>query len=128
MGFSTALMAMNGPSRFTDMILRQWSRSTSSQATKGTIAALLTSTSTRPNRSTVASTIACTSSGCETSARTPSPSPERPAAAALAPSSLMSAIATAAPSSESFSAIALPMPCAPPVTRATRSFSFMRSS
>jgi hypothetical protein len=94
----------------------------------GTIAALFTSTSTRPNWSTVASTMACTSSGCETSARRPNPSPERLSAAAFAPSSLMSAIATDAPSSESFSAIALPMPWAPPVTMATRSLSFMRSS
>jgi hypothetical protein len=119
---------MKGPSRFTDMIFRQWSRSTSSQAMNGTIAALFTSTSTLPNLSTVASTIACTSSGFETSARSPSPSPERPPAADLAPSSLVSAITTDAPSSESFSAIALPIPCAPPVTMATRSFSFMPSS
>ena len=58
------------------MIWRQSSRSTSSQGMKGTIAALLTSTSTLPNRSSVASTMRLDVAGIgDVRPRPPSPSP-----------------------------------------------------
>ena len=47
------------------------------------------------------------------------------AAAAFAPSSLRSAMTTAAPSSDSLLAMARPIPWAPPVTIATRPSSFI---
>ena len=59
------------------MIRRQWSRSTSSQAMKGTIAALLTSTSILPCSSSTESTIAPTESSEETSTSIALPALER---------------------------------------------------
>src|SRR2546428_432983 len=88
------------------------------------MAALLTRTSIRPKRSMVASASARVLASSATSTRAPSaagPSPAHLAATARACSSRMSAATTCAPSRAKRSAYALPMPCAAPVTIATRS-------
>src|SRR6266404_986633 len=88
------------------------------------MAALLTRTSMRPKRSMAASASARVLASSATSTRAPSatrPSAAHSAATARACSSRMSATTTCAPSRAKRSAYALPMPCAAPVTIATRS-------
>ena len=104
------------------MMRRHSVKSTSSHAVKGTMAALLTSTSSFPWAPTVSSTMRLTSSSLEMSTVMPLP----PAGAASS-APWMSATTTVAPSSASLSAIALPMPCPPPVTIATLSSSLPMS-
>src|SRR6478752_5434178 len=89
------------------MIRRHSAKSTSSQGVKGTIAATLTNTSRRPCSATVSSTIRFTSSSFETST-------------CIVVPLCTSAPTTVAPSASSLSATALPIPCAAPVTTATR--------
>jgi hypothetical protein len=98
------------------MTRRHSAKSTSSQAAKGTMDALFTSTSSLPKRETVSPTIRSTSPFCEMSTSMPAPPF---GAACSAPAPLTSATTTVAPSAPSLSAIALPMPCAAPVTIAT---------
>src|ERR671918_832703 len=88
--------------------------------------ALLTAQSRWPQRATVVSTMAATSSGRVTSARTNSASPpasSTSAAVSLPPSSFTSAIVTAAPARLSAIADARPRPDPPPVTSAALSSS-----
>src|SRR5438094_5722667 len=89
------------------MIRRHSAKSMSSHAVNGTIAATLTSTSSLPCSDTVSSTNRLTSSSFETSA-------------CLVTPGCTSTPTTVAPSSASLSATALPIPCAAPVTIATR--------
>src|SRR3990170_6195578 len=93
--------------------------------------ALFTSTSSRPQRSTVARTIPSTSAATDTSAWTEAASPPlsaicRATRSALSPS--RSAHITFAPSWPNSAAVARPMPDAAPVTSATLSFSRIVSS
>ena len=82
--------------------------------------ALLTITSSRPKRLTVASISACTASHCDTSAGWASVrSSGRSARVAASLSSLRSAMATIAPSCEKRRAVAAPMPEPAPVTMTT---------
>src|SRR2546425_4395777 len=111
------------PARLTDMIRRHSSNVISSQAVNGTMAATFASTSTLPCRERVSSTARWTSSGLETSACTAVPS--IPAAVRSAPSPFRSTATIFAPSAASLSATAFPIPCAAPVTIATRSCSFI---
>src|SRR5712691_11669448 len=85
--------------------------------------ALLTSTSTFPNCSTVRATPASTCCSLVTSMATPSALPAPPSSAAVASAAfwLRSAITTRAPSRTKVLAISLPMPLAAPVTMATLS-------
>src|SRR5947207_535742 len=89
------------------MIRRHSAKSTSSQGVKGTIAATFTSTSRRPCSATVSSNIRFTSASLETST-------------CIVVPLCTSAPTTVAPSDSSLSATALPIPCAAPVTTATR--------
>src|SRR5262245_2893273 len=103
------------------MISRQWSKSTWSQGWKGTIAALLTSTSILPARFT---TVACsflTSAASPTSVATANDLLPQAFATLAAAFSLTSATTTVAPSWPRRRAIAAPIPWAAPVTIATRS-------
>src|SRR2546421_2027215 len=125
-GFSTAFIIRNRPSRLTDMIRRHSSKVISSQGVNGTIAATLASTSTFPWRESASATMRCASSGFEMSASTATPS--TPAAVRSAPSPCTSAATTLAPSAASLSATAFPIPCAAPVTIATRSCNFICAS
>ena len=97
------------------MIRRHSAKSTSSHGVNGTIAATFTSTSSLPCCATVSATIRLTSSSFETST-------------CIVVPSWMSAPTTVAPSSASLSATAFPIPCAAPVTIATRLSSFPISS
>ena len=75
-----------------------------------------------PNSESVCAAISLAESGSDTSTRTASalpPSPLMPSATFCAPSTLMSATTTAAPSRASASAYAWPMPPPAPVTMAT---------
>src|SRR5262245_27836940 len=99
------------------MIRRHSAKSTSSHGVNGTMAAALTTASSFPKRRTTSSTMPATSSPRAMSTSRPAP----PAGAAVsAPGPLRSATTTVAPSAASLSAIALPIPCAAPVTMATR--------
>jgi hypothetical protein len=92
------------------------------------MAALLTKTSTRPNRSTDRWTMSRALAGSETSALTTSPAPPRSWtswATRRAVPSWMSATTTRAPSCTNLSAYARPRPCPAPVMTATLSLSLM---
>ena len=107
------------------MIRRHSAKSMSSQAVNGTMAALLTRMSRPPKPSTAALTIAWTAAGSDTSTAIADGPRAAPPLRPWHPASLMSATTTAAPSSASLSAMARPIPWAPPVTIATRSSSFI---
>jgi hypothetical protein len=82
-----------------------------------------------PNRSRIAEKICCTLSLDDTSQR--SPRLGRPSISFVVSASvsvLISQMATLAPSFAIASAIDLPKPCPPPVTRATLSFNFTLAS
>src|SRR4051794_7833868 len=83
------------------------------------IPALLNITSSPPNRPTAKSTSACTSSASETSARWNAASSPSFAASSSPCSWSTSAMTTCAPSPTNSSAVARPIPLAPPVTIAT---------
>src|SRR5688572_26843723 len=104
------------PVRLTSMMRRQCAASTSSQAMKGTMAALLTRMSTPPAVCITASWRAVTEASSDTSQCTAKAPLPISSATFLAPASFTSATTTRAPSPASRAAIALPMPCAAPVT------------
>jgi hypothetical protein len=89
------------------------------------IAALFTSTSIRPNRSTAAATIARTAAASLTSVGTPSTRPPPSSFSAAARGSATSATTTRAPSARNRRAYAKPIPAAPPVITATLSASLI---
>src|SRR4051794_27957078 len=107
------------------LTLRTRSHSSSSVWTKNakrSVPALLTRTSTRPTASTPERTDATSATSICTA--WPSMSPATP----RAPSSSRSAMATCAPSAARRSAVALPMPLAPPVTSARLPSNLIRGS
>src|SRR6266478_4352189 len=124
---ATARQHRNTPMAFTSSTRRQSATVNFSKGLSARVAetaALLTRMSTRPKRPIVRSTIPATLSSEETSASIGMMGrlePESPSAASFAP--LMSAMTTDAPSSARRRTMARPMPVAPPVTIATRSFS-----
>src|SRR5437667_10981553 len=81
--------------------------------------ALLTRTSSRPKRSTLASTAACRLARSVTSVRRNKAASPSSWATLRPPSSLRSAITTRAPCSAKARQVAAPMPLPPPVTNAT---------
>src|SRR5882762_4189199 len=90
--------------------------------------ALLTSTSTRPQRLTAASTTPCICAGAAASAPKPTasaPVSRRRLAAASAPAPSRSSTARRAPSRANASAVTAPMPRAAPVTMTTRPWNRM---
>ena len=91
-----------------------------SHGTNGTIAAALTVTSSLPALSITALCSAVTDAGSPMSQATANAFPPIALATSLAPSPLMSTTATVARSCASRSAMARPIPCAAPVTIATR--------
>jgi hypothetical protein len=120
----TALQKNTSPIKLMPKILSQ---SALVYSTKGffrdRMPALLTSTSTVPNRSSTFCTAVLTCSSWETSH-----CPASSSAAATAASWLMSTMATRIPSFTSRAAMALPMPWAAPVTIAALLISAMRIS
>ncbi len=117
----TAEQVRNGPTRFTSTTRRHWPAGSSQVgALPPVMPALLTRTSIVPCRASVAWVAARTAASSVSSTRwVLTRSPMAPAAAAIAAWS-MSQIATAAPEASMRSAIARPMPRAPPVTTAVR--------
>src|SRR6266702_3705652 len=112
---STALQACSTPYR---LIAIARSQSAGSESTNGLALsqpALLTSTSIRPNCSATRLDIAWTPWRSVTSARIAT-APGSSSAVVVALASSTSVTTTLAPSAASFWAIALPMPCPPPVT------------
>src|SRR5918996_3318058 len=114
--FPAARAQRKPPSSTIAVTARQPFGDRSSALTTKLPAALLTRTSTRPNRSTAAATRASTASGSRTSVGTASPSPTRSATVSSSGSGRLPATATAAPRRPSSSAIARPRPVPPPVT------------
>src|SRR6218665_361851 len=119
---STARAQCQAPSRSTEKHRAQSSSLKCSGSSKTLIPALLTSTSSRPKWLTACATMASTSARRPTSAarsRTSSRAPSDSAKACPAGVSSRTLTITRAPCSTNKAAVAAPMPCAPPVTRAT---------
>jgi len=119
---NACLVKKKAPSRSTWSTRSQSSSVCSSSGLKVIRPALLTSTSQRPNRSTVPRTVAATSGSFDTShvlAQTAAPPAPTCFAAASACAAETSAMTTVAPSVPRRTAVASPMPLPPPVTMAT---------
>ena len=126
-----ACATRNAPVRLIEMILFHSSRPISRNGVFPPTPALLIRMSMRPRASTVDLTMADTEAGSATLTATGTARPpcfSRPAVASSAPSRLISAMTTVAPSRTNALAIASPMPRAPPVMTATLSLSRMTVS
>src|ERR1700730_1895682 len=120
---STARVVRNAPSRWMLKSFFQSAKLKSSSGATIWMPALLTSTSTFPNCSTVRATPASTCCSFVTSMTAPSALPAPPSSVAVASAAFWftSAITTRAPSRTKVLAISLPMPLAAPVTMAALS-------
>jgi hypothetical protein len=112
---------MNGPSRLTRITLRHSSTSVSQTlAFAPAMPALLIRMSMRPSALTVASRAWATTAGSVTSQGMTTTRSPRAAAVFSASAVSRSQMATLAPEATNRAVIALPKPCAPPVTTAVR--------
>jgi hypothetical protein len=121
--FSSCFMQAHTPRRLIAVTRSNASADSSAASLTGSwIPALLNAMSSRPNRSTLAASIAATWSSSATSqrtARTECPASASSSAADVKSDWLMSASTTAAPASANARAVDRPMPELAPVTRAT---------
>src|SRR6516225_236250 len=119
---ATACVQWNTPRRLTSMTASNCASVIFCRRASWVMPALLTSTSMRPKRASVAATIASTCARSVTSTTWPmhaAPSTDAaPTAAAAAATSCTSHATTLAPSRANFRAVARPMPWAAPVTTA----------